>query len=169
MLKVIAHTALFVCLLSTMFCKNPKNDAAQNTVEAKTALTHFTQHFPKAQDVYWDTLETGFVVTFIDGKYDCKAFYDTKSRFQQATSLIELEELPEAINRFLKEKYKKGNLAIVQSVDNGTTKTFHIELTIQTDYVNLNFDTSGKLIKESKTPLSMEELKSQEEEGVENN
>ena len=45
-------------------------------------------------------------------------------------------------------------------------KLKQIEIETNTDYINLEFDDSGKLLKEEKRPLSNEELQRQEEEGV---
>ena len=69
----------------------------------------------------------------------------------------------------LMEKYKNANAAVVMSVQNTQTQTFQIELETSTDYVNLEFDTNGKILKEQKQPLSNDEMQRQEEEGVEKN
>ena len=176
MFKIIGKFILFIGVLAFLFCKN--TDTSKNTVQGATTqeptISSATQNdlmrrFPKAQEVYWDTLENSFSATFFDGKYDCKAFYDADSKFQYATSLIEQEALPQAINRYIKEKYKKAEIAIVQSVNDGKKQTFHIELETHSDYLVLDFDASGKLLKETKDPLSNDELKRQEEEGVEKN
>ncbi len=165
--------SLFVGVLAFTFCKKP-NPPSQNTVTQAQADTSpmqafLAKRFPNAQEVYWDTLEKGYLATFYDGRYDYKAIFDSLGRFQQTTMLIELEALPAPINRFLKEKYKNAEIAIVQLVDNDKLKTYHIELQLATDYFNLDFDASGKLLKEMKVPLSIDELKQQEKEGVEDN
>jgi Putative beta-lactamase-inhibitor-like, PepSY-like len=166
-------TSLLVCILAFAFCDKPntlqKTTASQAPVENSGMQAFLTNRFPNAQDIYWDTLETGYSATFYDGKNDYKAMFDSIGQFQQTTMLIELEALPAAINKYLKEKYKNPEIAIVQLVDDGTNKTYHIELQASTDYQMLDFDVSGKLLKESKAPLSNEELKQQEEEGVDDN
>lgn len=164
---------LWLSILGFTFCKNP-NTPPQNTVsetqQGSSPMQAFlAKRFPNAQEVYWDTLENGFSATFYDGRYDYKALFDSVGRFQYTTMLIELEALPPSINRFLKDKYKNAEIAIVQLVENDKQKTYHIEFQTATDYVILDFDPSGKLIKEMKDPLSIEELKRQEKEGVEDN
>jgi hypothetical protein len=161
----------FAILVAASACRNaekPKNtEGGQSTVSDASAT--FARQFPKAQDVSWDSLENGVSATFYDGKNDCKAYFDTKGVFQYATSFIEITALPTAAQRFLTEKYKNANAAVVMSVKNAQSQTFQVELETATDYVNLEFDTNGKILKEQKQPLSNDELQRQEEEGVEKN
>jgi hypothetical protein len=164
---------LLVVILAFAFCKNtnaPKQNTASSVVVESSPMQIFlATRFPNAQEVFWDTLENGYSATFYDGRYDYKAQFDSTGRFQNTTMLIELDALPELVNQFLKGKYKNAEIAIVQLVDNDTNKTYHIELQAAADYFILDFDTSGKLLKEMKDPLSNDELKRQEEEGVEDN
>ena len=158
MFQLIIKIALFSSILTFVFCKN--TDTPKNTVQGTNqepsnvpaTQNDLVKRFPKAQEVYWDTLDNGFIATFFDGKYDCKAFYDAKNLFQYATSLIEPEALPETINRFLKEKYKKSEIAIIQSVNDGKTQTFHIELETNSDYVILDFKYFWQTFKRNQRP-----------------
>jgi hypothetical protein len=152
----------------------PKNIPAtqQNTEGGQSesdATATFARQFPKAQDVSWDSLENGISATFYDGKNDCKAYFDLKGTFQYATSFVEISALPTPAQRFLTDKYKNANAAVVMSVKNEQNQTFQVELETATDYVNLEFDTSGKILKEQNTPLTNDEMQRQEEEGVEKN
>jgi hypothetical protein len=163
----------FVVAFLFFACRNgetPKNtEGGQKGVNTDAAATTFARQFPKAQDVAWDSLEHGVSATFYDGKNDCKAYFDSKGVFQYTTSFIETTALPTSAQRFLMEKYKNANAAVVMSVQNAQTQTFQVELETSTDYVNLEFDTNGKILKEQKQPLSNDELQRQEEEGVEKN
>jgi hypothetical protein len=161
----------FAIIIAVSACRNaekPKN--TEGSPSASTdAETTFARQFPKAQDVSWDSLENGVAATFYDGKNDCKAYFDAKGAFQYAASFIEITALPTSIQHFLTEKYKNANAAVVMSVKNAQNQTFQVELETTTDYVNLEFDTSGKILKEQKTPLTNDEMQRQEEEGVEKN
>lgn len=148
-----------------------KADKAANTegtfsVNKDVALT-FKQQFPTAQDVAWDSTETGLTATFTDGIAESKAYFDKAGAFQYLTTLIEISALPPSAQRFLKEKYKDAQVAVVKCVKKEQMETFQVELEASTDYVNLEFDADGKILKEQKLPLSTDELKRQEEEGVE--
>jgi hypothetical protein len=171
--RIVIKTGLLLVILACVFCKkpnaSPKTSQSQGLEESSQMQTFLAKRFPNAQEVYWDTLENGFSATFYDGKNDYKAIFDSVGHFQNTTMLIELEALPASINKLLKEKYKDTEVAIVQLIDNDAFKTYHVELQSTTDYLILDFDTSGKLLKETKDPLSSEELKRQEEEGVEDN
>ena len=164
---------LLTGILVFTFCKN-KNTPQQNTTNPVVVVgspmqIFLAKRFPNAQEVFWDTLDNGYSATFYDGRYDYKAQFDNTGRFQNTTMLIELDALPAPVTQFLKEKYKNAEIAIVQLVDNDANKTYHIELQSEANYFNLDFDASGKLLKETKDPLSNDELKRQEEEGVEDN
>ncbi len=159
----------FVAIIGIFACQNaqkPKNTEGSLSADLDASAT-FAQQFPKAQDVSWDSLEHGVAATFYDGKNDCKAYFDEKGAFQYAASFIEITALPASIQRFLTEKYKNANAAVVMSVKNAQSQTFQVELETTTDYVNLEFDTNGKVLKEQKQPLSNDEMQRQEEEGVE--
>jgi hypothetical protein len=161
----------FAVLIAVSACQNaekPKNTEGGQSADTNASTT-FVRQFPKAQDVSWDSLENGVSATFYDGKNDCKAYFDAKGAFQYATSFIEITALPIPAQRYLTEKYKNANAAVVMSVKNAQSQTFQVELETMTDYVNLEFDTNGKILKEQKQPLSNDELQRQEEEGVEKN
>jgi hypothetical protein len=167
-------TILNICIITVLLlfsCKNDKKtiQTVQNTegVGIPPAVTDFATRFPKAQDVYWDTLDVGYSITFNDGTYDCKAIFDAAGKFQHQIKMIELEALPQAIQKFLNDRYKEAEIAILQLVITDTKKGYQIELQSNTDYISLEFDDKGTLIKEIKDPLSSEELEGQEEEGVE--
>ena len=168
----------FASIVAVSACHNaekPKNNASgdANTEGVQSvnaaAAQNFARQFPKAEEAVWDTLETGLSVSFFDGTTDCKAHFDAKGAFQFVTNFIEITALPASAQRILKEKYKKSSIAVVLSVKNGQNQTFHVELETDSEYVNIEFDGNGKIFKEQKQPLSNDELKRQEEEGVEKN
>ena len=137
------------CFIFTFFfavfgCKNAKSE--QNTTHTEGgAKSAFAQRFPKAQDVTWDSTETGVVANFFDGKHDSKATFDASGVFQYSSFFIEQEALPQAVQKYLKEKYKIVEIALIKMVDNGQKKTYQIEIESNTDYINIEFDSNGKL------------------------
>ena len=168
----------FASIIAVLACNNaekPKNNASEDTdtegVQSvnTAAAQNFARQFPKAEEAVWDTLETGLSVSFFDGTTDRKAYFDPKGAFQFVTNFVEITALPASAQRILKEKYKNITPAVVLSVKNGQNQTFHVELETDAEYVNIEFDSNGKIFKEQKQPLSNEELKRQEEEGVEKN
>ena len=89
-----------------------------------------------------------------------------KGVFQYTATFIERTAVPKAVQDILEKKYPNAEASVVMRIDNGKTQTYQVEIETNTDYVNLEFDDSGKLLKEEKRPLSNEELQRQEEEGV---
>ena len=159
----------YCLLLPLCACRHTPN--AQNTEGVQNAVVDgskaFAQRFPQAQDVYWDTLETGVSAKFSNGKYDCIAYFDLKGGFLYATTFIERTSLPASVQQFLTDKYKGIAAAVLMSVEKPESKSYKIELETDTDYITLEFDANGKMLSEKKHPLSNEELQRQEEEGVE--
>ena len=145
---------------------NPSNTEGASFVNSELNQA-FARQFPRADEVVWDSTETGLIANFWCDSSDCRAYYDLKGVFQYMTRFIEISELPPSVQRLLKEKYAEAKPAVVMSVKNGQNQTFQVELDAATDYIVLEFDANGKILKEQKQPLSTEEQKRQEEEGVE--
>lgn len=165
----------YLLIFSTVFClfactEQPKTPAS--VIDGQNGLTmqaDFIKRYPNAQDVVWDTLDTGFAALFLDGEFENKAYFDMKGSYQYTVTFIEQNTLPAAVQEVLEKKYKNAAAAVIMRVENGKTRTYQIELETSTDYINLEFDDSGKLLKEEKNPLSNEEIQRQEEEGVDEN
>lgn len=164
---MLRRLLIFLTTLCLFACNNePK---APNTVVGQTALSmqqDFAKRYPNVHDVIWDTLDVGFAALFSDDEFEYKTSYDAKGVFQFTVTFIEQTALPSVVQQVLEKKYKNAAAAVIMRVDNGTILTYQIELETSTDYINLEFDSSGKLLKEEKHPLSNEEMQREEEEGV---
>ncbi len=167
---------LFAAALMISACQNadkmPKNGENSTNTEGSSFVSDdlsqaFLRQFPKAEEVVWDSTDTGLIANFWENQVDYRAYYDRKGLFQYTTCFIEVTALPASVQRLLTEKYAEARPAVVMSVKNGANQTFQVELDAATDYIVLEFDANGKMLKEQKTPLSTDELKRQEEEGVE--
>lgn len=128
---------------------------------------YFSARFPQAKDVDWDTLENNTLsFTFSDGKNDCKALFDPEGAFLSLTTLIEAEALPDGARKFIADHYPSPDFSVIQRYDSANIKVYQLELQTGSEYVNLDFDLQGKLLRETKLPLSQQEMKDAEEEGV---
>ncbi len=166
-LRTLFIFTIIFCLIS---CKNePKTPAVVTTQQVLPLQETFAQKYPKAQDVIWDTLDNGFAALFSDETYDYKAYFDAKGVFQYTATFIEQVALPKAIQIVLAKKYPNAAASVIMRIESGQSLSYQIELETSTDYINLEFDNSGKLLKEEKHPLSTEEIQRQEEEGVDKN
>ncbi len=163
---------LLILLITTCFlaCKNqPDTSNTVSGLPISNFHEDFAKKYPKAEDVVWDTLDIGFAALFYDGELENKAFYDTKGIYQYTSTFIEQTALPKAVQQVLNTIYQNAAAAVIMRIETGSKRTYQIELETSTDYINLEFDESGKLLKEQKAPLSNEEIQRQEEEGVEQN
>ena len=160
--------AFSLSILTFFACKQQNNAPNTEGSPVIAAMPQaFARQFPQAQDVFWDTLDNGFVASFFNGKYDSKAYYDAVGNFQYSTIFVELESLPTKARQWLNAHYKDATTAVVMLVEKNKNRTYQVELETNTDYVNLEFDADGKLLKEQKQALSTDEIQRQEEEGVE--
>ena len=163
---------LLILLITTCFlaCKNqPDTSNTVSGLPISNFHEDFAKKYPKAEDVVWDTLDIGFAALFYDGELENKAFYDTKGIYQYTSTFIEQTALPKAVQQVLNTIYQNAAAAVIMRIETGSKRTYQIELETSTDYINLEFDESGKLLKEQKAPLSNEEIQRQEEEGVDQN
>jgi dsRNA-specific ribonuclease len=163
------YSFIILSLFCLFFCKNQPKMPNSSEIGGQSGLTmqaDFGQRYPNAQDVVWDTLESGFAALFLDSDFDNKAYFDIKGAFQYTVTFIEQKDLPTVVQEILEKKYKDASAAVIMRVENGQSRSYQIELETSTDYINLEFDNLGKLLKEEKHPLSNEEIQRQEEEGV---
>jgi hypothetical protein len=172
--KISTMILRYLSILLTTFClfscKNePKTPTSGATQQVLPLQETFAKKYPNVQDVVWDTLDNGFAALFSDDTYDYKAYFDDKGVYQYTATFIEQEALPKSIQAILIKKYPDANAAVIMRIEKDNTQAYHIELETSTDYVNLDFDSSGKLLTEDKHPLSNEEIQRQEEEGVDKN
>jgi hypothetical protein len=168
MVRLILKCLILISLFGFGCSKCKQSDSASNLqITEGSAAAAFKQRFPKAQDVSWDSVDNGLIANFFDGTYESQAFFDLKGQYQYLTTSIDFETLPKVIQDFIQKKYSVDELAFIQKVEAGKEQIYHVELKTDQEYINLEFDLSGKLKHENKLPLSNEELQSEEEEGVE--
>jgi hypothetical protein len=168
MIKLVFRSLFFALLLCLGCSKCQQSNTASNDKNTEGAAARaFKKQFPKAQDIQWDSADNGLVATFNDGTYQSEAFFDLNGQYQYLTTSIDFEALPQSVQAFIQKKYTIDDIAFIQKIEDKKEKMYHIELKTDKEYINLEFDLNGKFLKENKTPLSNEELQSEEEEGVE--
>jgi hypothetical protein len=164
----------FLLSIVIIACKNdtPQNaPIVENTFSTEGGVIRqvFLQRFPKAEDVYFDSLETGYEISFNEGNNDRMASYDKTGQFLYVTTYIENDSLPPDAENFLNTKYKNAQLNIINAVENDKELHYVAEIETAENYIILEFDKNGKLLRESKNPLSKKEMQQREEEGVDDN
>jgi hypothetical protein len=171
MVRLVLKSFMLLLLFSFGCSKCGQSNSAGNEKNAQNTegpLLAFQKLFPKAQDVVWDSTDmSGMSATFYDGTHESEAFFDAKGQYQYLTTTLDFESLPQTIQQLIQKKYNIDNIAVLQKVEDAKDKIYHFELKTDKEYINIDFDLKGNLIKESKAPLSSQELQSEEEEGVE--
>ena len=131
--------------------------------------SYFSSKFPKAQGIYWDTLENNTLsFKFSNGADDCEALFDSKGNYLSTTFFIDLQGLPQPAQDYIASHYPASERPLIQLYDSASVKTYLLELANGVDYIDLSFDEQGKMLKETTQPLSKEEIQDAEEEGVNN-
>ena len=161
------YLLILLTVIGLSACKN--QPTATGDQSSSNFQADFAKRYPNAQDVIWDTLDIGFAALFTAGEFENKAFFDTKGVYRYTSTFIEQTALPEAVRKVLNTTYQNAAAAVIMRIETAGKRTYQIELETSTDYISLEFDESGKLLKEQKAPLSNEEIQRQEEEGVEQN
>jgi hypothetical protein len=157
--------ACLFCLAVFSACQNISSNAS-NTEGGISPQNFIKKRFAQAQEIEWDSTETNISANFSIGLYDCTAYFDATGKFQYATTMLEEAALPKVIQNHLNAKYREATFAVVMSVENVQKKIYQVELELDTDYITLEFDENGKVLKEIKLPLSKDELERQEAEGI---
>ena len=167
---MLRNSFILLSIFIIFACKNQPKAPKDRTDHATLNFQEeFAKRFPKVQDVIWDTLDNSFAALFSDNKFEYKVVFDKNGVYQYTVTFIEQTDLPRPIQSIIEKKYKNAAAAVIMHVDNGKTKTYQIELETSTDYINLEFDEFGKLLKEQKHPLTNKEIQLEEEEGVDQN
>jgi hypothetical protein len=171
MVRLLIKPFILLLLFSFGCGKCEQSDSAKsekNGSNTEGPLLTFQKLFPKAKDVVWDSVDmSGMSATFNDGTHESEVFFDAKGQYQYLVTTLDFEDLPQAIQQFIQKKYNIDNIAVLQKVEDAKDKIYHFELKTDKEYINIDFDLKGILLKESKAPLSNQELQSEEEEGVE--
>ncbi len=162
---------LLTALLGLYACGSNGTSGATPQTTATTAQStavqdNFKLRFPTASEVEWDTVEDGYVASFVNNDTQCEVFYDNKNAFQYAGVFVDQTDLPAAAQDFLTKNYKQDFVNACMQVDFPNKKGYNVEVMTDTDYVNMEFDLKGNLVQQSKEPLTDEEMQAREEEGV---
>ncbi len=163
---ILRQLFIFLTIICLFSCKNEPKPPHSVSVGQGGMQEDFAKRYPNIPDVIWDTLDVGFTASFSDDVSEHKAHYDSSGAFQYAVTFIEQTTLPIAVQKVIESKYKNAAAALIMRVEKNKISTYQIELETSTDYLVLEFDESGKILKEKKTPLSNEEIQREEEEGV---
>jgi hypothetical protein len=169
--KITVRTLFLIVFISFIACKNePKVNAIPVEKDAPTegvVAQAFYKRFANVENVYFDTLNTGIEISFSQGDSDRTALFDRSGNLIYVSTYVENDSLPPIAQQYLNSKYKNATLNIIHSVEEGNENYFVAEIETASYFIAIQFDKNGKFVKETKTPLSKDEMEQREEEGVE--
>lgn len=157
---ILRYIAYWMVLLFFAACETP-----QNTPEA-----FLKARFPRLIDeIEWDSSKTNEIGAFFSDSttgIGYEVYFDKKGQFQKLYTYINELDLPAKVEQAIQQKYPKSKFAVLSLVEMPKTKFYHVELTNDKDYITVEVDATGGFLNEKVLPLSEQELRNAEEEGV---
>lgn len=121
-------------------------------------ISAFQSKFPHASELQWDTYEGHYSANFSNNDYRVEASFNPDGSLIDCTTYISLEELPDTIINFIDAHYPDNGVSVISKYEKNGQTSFQLELETALEYLKLSFDPNGTLMKESKEPLSKEEM-----------
>jgi hypothetical protein len=149
-------------LLSFATCDTPPN----------TPDAFLKTRFPRLMDeMEWDSSKANEIGAFFSDSttgVGYEVYFDKKGQFQKLYTYINASDLPTKAENAIQQKYPNSKLAVLSLVEIPKAKFYHVELTNDKDYITVEVDEAGGFLNEKVVPLSEQELRNAEEEGVDN-
>ncbi len=160
LLRYIIYGIALPSLLCVAACDTPPN----------TPDAFLKARFPRLMDeIEWDSSKTNEIGAFFSDSITgigYEVYFDRKGQFQKLYTYISAADLPEKADQAIQQKYPNSKLAVLSLVETPKTKFYHVELTNDKDYITVEMEATGSFLNEKVVPLSEQELRNAEEEGV---
>jgi hypothetical protein len=143
-------------------------ETASNTPDA-----FLKTRFPRLTDgIEWDSSKANEIGAFFSDSttgVGYEVYFNRKGQFQKLYTYVSEADLPEKLVQAVQQKYPNSKLAVWSLVEMPKTQFYHLELTNDKDYIVVEIEATGTFLNEKVVPLSEQELRNAEEEGVEDN
>lgn len=136
---VMLIAAGFVSVSKAQEKKVGKKDAPPTSVSAA-----FNKAFPGSSNVKWEKEESDYEVGFMQNGKEMSAVYDTKGSLKETEVLMNVSELPQAAQDYVKKNYKN---ATVKEAAKITKADGEVVYEAEVNKKDLIFDTAGKFLK----------------------
>lgn len=115
--------------------------------EVPTAIqATFNTMYPEVTDVYWEQDGEEYLASFAKDDYAVDATFLEDGTWQQSITSLEVEDLPENAQVLLKKDFTVESYYNTTKVETPTSVEYSVNFETEKQYVNLIFDTNGKLI-----------------------
>jgi Putative beta-lactamase-inhibitor-like, PepSY-like len=126
--------------------------------------------FPRfVAEIEWDSSKANEIGAFFSDSttgIGYEVYFDKKGQFQKLYTYVGEADLPNKIVQAIQQKYPNSKLAVWSLVEMPKSQFYHVELTNDKDYITVEIDASGAFLNAKVVPLSEQELRNAEEEGV---
>jgi hypothetical protein len=157
---LLRYITYWLCLMSFAAC-----ETKPNTPEA-----FLKARFPRLIDeIEWDSTKNNEIGAFFSDSttgVGYEVYFNKNGQFQKLYTYFGAAELPEKVTQATQQKYPNSKLAVWSLVEMPKSKFYHVELSNDKDYITLEIDASGAFLNAKVVPLSEQELRNAEEEGV---
>ncbi|MEO0043830.1 MAG: hypothetical protein RL329_3278 [Bacteroidota bacterium] len=138
-------------------------ETAPKTPEAflKTRFPHLVE------EIQWDSSKTNEIGAFFsDSTGTYEVYFERTGQFKILYTYLNVADLPKTVHQAVRGKYPQSHFAILSLMETPQKKSYHMELETDKDYITLEMDAAGNWLQEKVVPLSEQELRNAEEEGV---
>jgi hypothetical protein len=159
----------FLNLFLIYSCKSKDKNTNDGVVAAYTngpVLESVKKMFPSAQNLSVDTLNNHIIVDFDNGKNECQSQFDANGKYILTYIYYSFPELPQNITDFISTTYANAIPSMSYLIDSLGTKEYRVEFSTSKDFISLNFDEKGNISSKKVEKLTPEEMRLNEEEGV---
>jgi hypothetical protein len=135
----------------------------------KTPEAFLKARFPQlTEEIQWDSSKTNEIGAFFSDSTGIgyEVYFDRAGHFQKLYTYLNANDLPAKTETAILQKYPNYKLAVLSLVEAPKSKFYHAELATDKDYITLEVDDVGNFLSEKVEPLSEQELRNAEEEGV---
>jgi hypothetical protein len=139
--------------------------------QSNTPDAFLKARFPQLMDeIEWDSSKANEIGAFFSDSttgIGYEVYFNKKGQFQKLYTYVGAADLPQKADQAIQQKYPNSKVAVLSLVEVPKSQFYHVELTNDKDYITVEIDASGAFLNEKVVPLSEQELRNAEEEGVE--
>ncbi len=135
-----------ILLIASGICYGQMQKSEEISQASKDA---FAAEFPEAQKVKWSIEKPGeYEAEFVLNGTGSSALFDAQGNLVETETAVKENELPQAVKTAIGKEYAGYNLEeIKKTTDSEGNISFEMEASKGNIYVELTFDSSGKLLK----------------------
>jgi hypothetical protein len=146
--------ALLIAGISTATMAQQKDEGEKNEKKVtppSQVASAFKKDFPAVKKAGWEMEDGNYEAEFTTNGGEQSALYDDTGHRLEVETEIKVEELPQTVRDYIKEKYPASKINEASKiVNNKGVTTYEAEVGKGKEKTDLIFDSNGKFIKVEK-------------------